>query len=151
MRKLAAAVIFILIISIPVSAQADLKRWGKSTVNYSTENSAANRQEDSEKETPGSFILNTSRSLYSFFISDLDGDNCPFQPTCSSFFIQSVKSTNLFQGILMFSDRFTRDMNLVKIDHYPLSKNMRLYDPVSNYMLLPEKIRYIPSSEYANE
>jgi hypothetical protein len=147
-------------------AQTDWQRWGKSEISYSTdlknpvnnssesnssESNSSKADENKESESFGGVFLNTSKFLYNFFISDLDGDNCPFQPTCSSFFIQSVKATNLFQGILMFSDRFTRDMNLVKINHYAFSKNMHLFDPVTNYMLKPEKIRYIPPSEFANE
>ncbi|MDP4173128.1 MAG: membrane protein insertion efficiency factor YidD [Bacteroidota bacterium] len=154
------SVILIFIISFFSShlifAQTDWQRWAKAEISYSTDikstvNNSPETVENKNSETFGGVFLNTSKLLYNFFISDLDGDNCPFQPTCSSFFVQSVKATNIFQGILMFSDRFTRDMNLVKINHYAFSKNMHLFDPVTNYMLKPGKIRYIPPSEFANE
>ncbi len=84
---------------------------------------------------------------YSFFISDHDGDNCPFYPTCSEFFVQAVRETNFFQGFFMFADRFTRDTNLLKgMKHYPLHVSERFYDPVCNYKLEFGEIKYFPST-----
>lgn len=124
--------------------ETDWQRWGKSEIQYAAK---PKHDEVSGKENRsfGSFLLGTSHKLYSFLISDLDGDNCPFEPTCSNFFIQSVKATNIFQGSLMFFDRFTRDMNLLKINHYPFTPDRRHFsDPAINYTLQPEKIRYNP-------
>jgi putative component of membrane protein insertase Oxa1/YidC/SpoIIIJ protein YidD len=86
-------------------------------------------------------MLKTFVNGYWFFISGVDGDNCPFQPSCSSFFVESVKETNLIQGILMFADRFTRDINFYKREeHYPRAGNGRYFDPASLYTLKKEKI-----------
>jgi putative component of membrane protein insertase Oxa1/YidC/SpoIIIJ protein YidD len=86
-------------------------------------------------------LINT----YWIFISDLDGDNCPFHPSCSSFFLESIEETNLIQGTLMFFDRFTRDSNPVnREEHYPVYKNYRFYDPPKLYTLSKEKIQIIP-------
>lgn len=137
--------------TLPLAAQTDWQKWGKSEVSYLIGGSNNKQNGQPQDRNLGGFFLNTSKTAYKFLVSDLDGDNCPFQPTCSSFFVQSVRATNLFQGILMFSDRFTRDMNLVKINHYPFSKNLHLFDPVYNYLLIPEKIRYFPPSEFVNE
>lgn len=142
---------FFIIISLVFFAPAvifaqetDWQRWGKSEVQY-TSVPADEISHAKEGRSFGSFLLGTSHKLYSFLISDLDGDNCPFEPTCSNFFIQSVKATNIFQGSLMFIDRFTRDMNILKINHYPFTPDRRHFrDPVINYMLRADRINYIP-------
>jgi len=96
-----------------------------------------------DKSSFGMTLLTSFRNIYYFFISDLDGDNCPFYPTCSSFFIQAVKETNIFNGGLMFADRFTRDLNLLKRkDHYPISKSGKFFDPPYNYTLNSQKIKF---------
>ena len=80
---------------------------------------------------------------YWIFISDVDGDNCAFSPSCSSFFVESVKETNIFQGTLMFADRLTRDTNFFNRQlHYPYAANGRLYDIPSNYKLNASEIIY---------
>jgi putative component of membrane protein insertase Oxa1/YidC/SpoIIIJ protein YidD len=89
---------------------------------------------------------------YWIFISDVDGDNCAFSPSCSSFFIESVKETNIFQGTVMFADRLTRDTNFINRQfRYPFSKNGRLYDVPSNYKLDAAEIKYIPPFVSVND
>lgn len=141
----------VLFTSALVHAQeTDWQRWEKSEVQY-TSVPASEISPAKEERSFGSFLLGTSHKLYSFFISDLDGDNCPFEPTCSNFFIQSVKATNIFQGSLMFIDRFTRDMNILKINHYPFTPDrLHFTDPVMNYTLSADKIRYIPPETIKN-
>ena len=91
----------------------------------------------------GMVTLSLLRNIYYFFISDLDGDNCPFYPSCSSFFIQSVKETGILKGGLMFADRFTRDLNLVKeLNQYPLHQSGKFFDPPYNYTLNSQKIKF---------
>jgi putative component of membrane protein insertase Oxa1/YidC/SpoIIIJ protein YidD len=81
--------------------------------------------------------------VYRFVISDQDGDNCPFYPSCSHFYTEAVAETNIITGTLMFSDRFTRDMNFVgRRERYPLIKNNRLYDPP--FLYTPGSINYPP-------
>jgi putative component of membrane protein insertase Oxa1/YidC/SpoIIIJ protein YidD len=95
-----------------------------------------------DKSSFGMTILSSFRNIYYFFISDLDGDNCPFYPSCSAFFIQSVKETNILNGGLMFADRFTRDLNLLKgMNHYPIYKSGKFFDPPFNYTLNSQKIK----------
>ncbi|MGE5429820.1 MAG: membrane protein insertion efficiency factor YidD [Syntrophomonadaceae bacterium] len=129
--------------------ETDWQRWGKSEIKYAA---VPEKQSSSgESKSFGNLLLGTSHSLYNFVISDLDGDNCPFEPTCSNFFIQSVRATNIFQGSLMFFDRFTRDMNILKINHYPVTADRRRFtDPVMNYTLRPEKIKYLPPKSIKN-
>ncbi len=80
--------------------------------------------------------------VYQHGFSDHDGDNCPFHPSCSAFFVESVQRTNLLKGMLMFSDRFTRDSNLFKsAAQYGYDNTGKLYDPVENYMLFNKKIK----------
>ena len=120
----------ILVFTNIVSAQTDWIRWEKAEVDYSIEVDGADKHGDS------SSTMSILKDGYSFLISDLDGDNCPFYPTCSSFYVESVSQTNIVKGTLMFADRFTRDSNLFKThEHYPIHVSGKLYDPTDNYQL----------------
>lgn len=126
-------------LSSVLRAQTDLVRWEAREPAYSVRGGAESHTHAARTDNSG--VLGILKSGYKFFISDLDGDNCPFTPVCSEFFVQSVQSTNLVQGMLMFADRFTRDMNFVKINLYPLTPQNRFYDPVENYLLNDAKIK----------
>ncbi len=120
-----------------IFAQTDWDYWSKAETNYSINNREA-KQNQTEEE---SSLLSVLKDGYSFFISDLDGDNCPFNPTCSNFFVSSIAETNIFQGTLMFADRFTRDSNLFKShSQYKVLSSGKLYDPVQNHLLLESSI-----------
>jgi putative component of membrane protein insertase Oxa1/YidC/SpoIIIJ protein YidD len=123
-------------------SQTDWERWEKIEINYQLPNNFQHRDYSFNPGSPVKFLANA----YWFFISDVDGNNCPFKPSCSSFFIQSVEETNLAQAILMFFDRFTRDINIFKKDHYPLTTDGYFYDPPSLYTLAAP-LEFIPSSE----
>ncbi len=120
--------------------------WGRENYSYKLPDpdAAGKRNYSLSGENFGGMILKSVADTYWFIISDVDGDNCSFNPTCSSFFIQAVKKTNIFQGTLMFADRFTRDINLFKLNHYPRVKDGHFYDPVSLYTLNKEDIKIIP-------
>ncbi len=138
MARLLISFLFIAEISY---AQTDWVKWeGKETSYELTATHYHNYTVD--KSSFGMTLLSVFRNTYYFFISDLDGDNCPFEPSCSAFFLQSVKETSIFKGTLMFADRFTRDLNLFKgSDHYPLMTSKKYYDPAYNYILHSEKIK----------
>ncbi len=123
-----------------ILAQADWTRWKAVPPSYKIKIGQNTETEKSD----GSFtsdVLIGLRSVYAFFISDLDGDNCPFYPSCSHFFVRAVQATNLVQGALMFADRFTRDTNIFKSStQYPTRLHGRLYDPVFLYELDESKI-----------
>jgi putative component of membrane protein insertase Oxa1/YidC/SpoIIIJ protein YidD len=132
------------------SKAADWQKWGKAEYSYQISDETSNRDYSIKNENFGSTILKSFADVYWFFISDVDGDNCSFSPTCSSFFIGAVKETNIFQGTLMFADRFTRDLNLFKINHYPRVRDGHFYDPVSYYTLDNTKIKAIPFESVVN-
>ncbi|MBN1301572.1 MAG: membrane protein insertion efficiency factor YidD [Melioribacteraceae bacterium] len=135
LNKIVRLVVVLFFISQCMIAQSELKKWIKLDATYETEQPARSGYIIKNKEA-GSLLLSVFKITYNFLISDLDGDNCPFYPTCSQFFIQSVEETNLVKGALMFADRFTRDTNIFKrYPYYPLHKSGRLYDPVHNYKL----------------
>ena len=148
MKLLACLFIFV---SIPVFSQTDWMKWGKADYSYQVEQQSIHRNYSFESTGVSDFVGKTFLNTYWFFISDVDGDNCPFHPTCSSFLAQSIKETNIFQGTLMFFDRFTRDMNIFRSNHYPRVSSGRYYDPPSLYTLIEEKINFIPSSEVVSE
>lgn len=134
-------VIFILLI-IPISlfAQKEWRRWQQIDPKYVELN-----QNAIDKDRDG--LIGGIQIMYNYFISDLDGDNCAFYPSCSSFFVKSVHETNFFQGLLMFSDRFARDLNLFKgWNDYPRAHNGKFYDPHYNYYLNSNEVFLSSSS-----
>jgi putative component of membrane protein insertase Oxa1/YidC/SpoIIIJ protein YidD len=128
------------------------QKWGKVNYSYKIQDPPVSEKRDYslEGENTSGIILKSFADIYWFFISDVDGDNCSFSPTCSSFFIKSAKKTNILQGTLMFADRFTRDLNLFKINHYPRVKDGHFYDPVYLYTLNKKNIIIIPTESVVN-
>jgi putative component of membrane protein insertase Oxa1/YidC/SpoIIIJ protein YidD len=144
--------VIILFFALSIGAQTDWVKWGKTDFSYEIKQENPHRQYSISGNNIGETALKTLAVSYWFFISDVDGDNCPFSPTCSSFFLQSVKETNIIQGTLMFADRFTRDMDFVdRLSHYPMAKNRHFYDPPSLYTLNTSKINYIPAGELVDK
>ncbi|MCF6268890.1 MAG: membrane protein insertion efficiency factor YidD [Melioribacteraceae bacterium] len=142
-------VLFIIIIFTNLTiAQTDWIRWGKAEVDYSLEIEGV---EDNYNSETSSSPLTLLKDGYSFLISDLDGNNCPFYPTCSSFFVEAVSRTNFVKGTLMFADRFTRDSNLFKShEHYPTHVSGKLYDPTENYQLHDSTIIFYSIEKLVN-
>jgi len=122
--------------TIQLNAQSGMVKWGKAEVNYTIPAHDYHRNYSYAGETVLSAVPKTIIMGYWFFISDVDGENCPFSPSCSSFFMESVRETNIIQGTLMFADRFTRDMNIFnRAAKYPEIRNGRYYDPPEKYIL----------------
>ena len=145
--------LFILFISqVAIYSQTDWVRWEKSDLTYQLKNNYLEREYDLSIESVSDVIVKPVINTYWFFVSDVDGANCPFQPSCSSFLVQSIKETNVFQGVVMFFDRFTRDTNIFgRHEHYPRYGKNHFYDPVSLYTLEDKNINYIPAKTYVNE
>jgi len=122
-------------ISFSLSAQTDWRRWEKAEINYPEKTDYQERDYSINMSDPIEILLKSPAVVYWFFVSDVDGDNCPFEPSCSSFFLASVKASNLFEGTLMFADRFTRDINIFNRRNYHVTKNRRLSDPPGKYLL----------------
>ena len=142
----------LLITQVAIYSQTDWVRWEKSDLTYQLKNNYLEREYDLSIESVSDVIVKPVINAYWFFVSDVDGANCPFQPSCSSFLVQSIKETNVFQGVVMFFDRFTRDTNIFgRHEHYPRYGKNHFYDPVSLYTLEEENINYIPAKTYVNE
>jgi len=142
----------LLITQVAIYSQTDWVRWEKSDLTYQLKNNYLEREYDLSIESVSDVIVKPVINAYWFFVSDVDGANCPFQPSCSSFLVQSIKETNVFQGVVMFFDRFTRDTNIFgRHEHYPRFGKNHFYDPVSLYTLEEENINYIPAKTYVNE
>lgn len=145
-------IVFISLSATVLYCQTDWVKWGKADISYTINKDFGKREYGIKGDNAGQIVLKTVAAGYWIFISDVDGDNCPFSPTCSSFFVQSVKETNIVQGALMFADRFTRDMDIFgRLAHYPISKNKHLYDPPSLYTLNKDKIKYLPAGVAVNQ
>ncbi|MGQ9643431.1 MAG: membrane protein insertion efficiency factor YidD [Ignavibacterium sp.] len=138
-------VILFFLFAVSLVAQTDWQRWEKVQPDYLKSYYPSERSFSYAKSDFPYLLSKTLINTYWIFISEPDGDNCPFHPSCSSFFLQSIEETNLIQGTLMFFDRFTRDSNPVnRQEHYPIYKNYRFYDPPKLYTLGKEKIKFIP-------
>lgn len=139
--------VIISFLTISGSAQTDWVKWGKAEISYEQPVSFRHRDYSYHNNSVTDIAVKSFANAYWFFISDVDGDNCPFQPTCSRFLLESVKETNLVQGTLMFFDRFTRDYNFIRrYERYPRVKSGHYYDPVTLYTLNENRIEYIPPS-----
>ena len=124
-------------------AQTDWVKWNAAEVAYARTISPV-RNYQIDHSNSASVFLTGAVKLYHVLISDVDGDNCPFYPSCSEFFSSAVKETNIIQGGLMFIDRFTRDINFFKSrTQYPFHESGKLFDPVVNYTLNLKNINYI--------
>jgi len=133
--------------TVVVSAQTDWQKWGKANYSYALKINNEQRDFSFDSKNTARFVLKSALNSYWFFISDVDGDNCSFSPTCSNFFLQAVRKTNIVQGTLMFFDRFTRDMDIYnKFDHYPEVEDGHFYDPIYLYTLNQKEIKYLPPS-----
>lgn len=137
--------LFSLVFFTSAFCQVENLKWQKADISYEKQFHSNKRNYSFEADNVGEFLTKSLANVYWFFISDVDGDNCPFRPTCSVFFLESIKETNIFQASLMFFDRFTRDMNIVKShNHYPRVGSGYHYDPPNNYTLIRGKINYLP-------
>jgi len=136
-------IIVIIILSTGIIfAQTDWEKWDKTDINYEIQVRKDQSSSD-DNSSVGSVILRGLQDSYSFLISDVDGDNCPFYPSCSNFYIESIQETNIFQGTLMFADRFTRDSNLYKgKTHYPHHSSGKYFDPTYNYYLKQNEVHF---------
>ncbi|MCX7876572.1 MAG: membrane protein insertion efficiency factor YidD [Melioribacteraceae bacterium] len=119
---------FISVLFVSISAQPEMNKWKPKTVDYVF-------VVQKEKDYKSNSIFSHLQNVYTFLISEPDGDNCPFSPSCSNFFVEAVEKTNFFSGTLLFMDRFTRDMNPIKnLKQYQKISDKKLYDPVENYL-----------------
>ncbi len=145
-------ILLIIIFSAFSFAQTDWERWGKADISYKIPDNITRNGVTLSGGNAGQKALHVFADAYWYLISDVDGDNCSFNPTCSHFFLLAVHSTNIFQGTLMFFDRFTRDMNIFKqYEYYPRVMDGHFYDPVSLYALKKKQINYIPPSVVVNK
>jgi putative component of membrane protein insertase Oxa1/YidC/SpoIIIJ protein YidD len=141
------SIIILILISVSFYPQTDWEKWDKAEFDYRLPDNFKQRDYSFDTENTGKLITKSVVNAYWFFISDVDGDNCPFRPSCSSFFVDAVEETNILQGTLMFFDRFTRDLNIFKKGNYPVVHSGHFHDPASLYTLSENKIKYIPPNE----
>lgn len=142
MKFILIALIFIVSIA---NAQTDWIKWEAKQISYQLKNGS---EQDIRKNISGlsAKIINTAKTVYRVMFSDLDGDNCPFYPSCSQFYVDAVNETNILKGTLMFVDRFTRDINFFKgFNSYTRYSNNKFYDPAANYTLTQENVIFKPT------
>jgi len=137
-------IFLLLFLTTSTFCQLDNLKWKKADILYEKPDEYRKRNYSFQADNAGEFIKKSFVNAYWFFISDVDGDNCPFTPSCSSFFMDATEETNIFQATLMFSDRLTRDTNPIKKNRYPNGISGHYYDPASNYTLNQGRIEYLP-------
>lgn len=148
--KLNKVIMAVFILQSLIFAQTDWTRWEAKSVSYEMKSEKKFTSVVSVSGSSGK-LISAARSVYKFFISDLDGDNCPFYPSCSQFYVDAVNETNLIRGTLMFIDRFTRDINFFKgWNSYPIHASGKFFDPAYNYTLDYRKINFQPSNTADN-
>lgn len=129
--------LLLLILSSVIYSQSDWIKWEKTESHYRIKNHIETIYKNSKAD-----LLTYAKKIYNFLISDLDGENCSFYPSCSEFFIEAVNSSNFLKGTLMFADRFIRDLNFFKVtSNYPIHTNGKFYDPAFNYLLVEQHIK----------
>lgn len=143
--------IIFLLLTTSAFCQVENLKWQKANISFQKSDNFRHRNYSFESDNVGEFVKKSFINAYWFFISDVDGDNCSFSPTCSSFFIDGLDETNVFQATLMLSDRLVRDSNPFKSKEYPKRKSGYYYDPAYNYTLNREKINYLPSTFIADD
>jgi putative component of membrane protein insertase Oxa1/YidC/SpoIIIJ protein YidD len=128
--------LFILfVLPLIISAQPETYKWQKEKTDYKIEG-VLQKKHRVDSSSFSTLIVSGFQFAYYKLFSDYDGDNCPFYPSCSAFFVDAVEETNIIQGALMFADRFTRDTNFFKgLQSYQVHKNGKFYDPAYKYTL----------------
>ncbi|MFH0997561.1 MAG: membrane protein insertion efficiency factor YidD [Pseudomonadota bacterium] len=99
-----------------------------------------NLQSSSTRELPTSCVqiaFIESIKFYQKRISPIGGNRCGFRPSCSRYGYEAVTTQGPIMGIMMTGDRLTR-CNIWKSPgpDYFLLPNGRLYDPLSNNLLV---------------
>ncbi len=151
MRSKANLFLIFLFLTTHSFCQLDNLKWKKADISYEKPDDFRKRNYSFQADNACEFIKISLVNAYWFFISDVDGDNCAFRPSCSSFFMDATEETNIFQGTLMFSDRLTRDLNPFKKNNYPPDKTGHYFDPAGNYILDNKKIKYQPPNSIVDD
>jgi len=144
MQSKLKSLLIIFFLTTSAFCQLDNLKWKKANLSYEKPDEFRKRSYSFQADDAGEFLQKSLVNAYWFFVSDVDGDNCPFSPSCSSFFMDATEETNIFHATLMFSDRLTRDANPVKGNNYPMGKSGHYYDPAINYSLNQGRIEYLP-------
>jgi putative component of membrane protein insertase Oxa1/YidC/SpoIIIJ protein YidD len=143
--------LFILFFSLNLYSQTDWVKWGKADISYAKKVEYSTKDYSFVGDNFTETMIKSFISVYWFFISEVDGDNCPFRPSCSNFFIDAVEETNLVQGVLILFDRMSRDLNFFERKHkYVLYDKLHYYDPVDFYTLNANKIPNLPLKAIQN-
>ncbi|MBP1682776.1 MAG: hypothetical protein H6Q27_339 [Ignavibacteriaceae bacterium] len=83
--------LLLFISQLTIYSQTDWVRWEKSDPTYQIENPFLERNYDLSIESASDVLVKPVINAYWFFISDVDGANCPFNPSCSSFLVLTMK------------------------------------------------------------
>jgi len=68
--------------------------------------------------------------FYKKYISSQDGNHCPFYPSCSLYFVHSIKKHGVLIGVFETFDRLTRCNPNRRNQYMEYEKSGLMYDPV---------------------
>ena len=97
--KLKVTFYFSVLLTTSAFCQIENLKWQKADISYEKQIHSNKRDYSFESENAGEFLTKSLTNAYWFFISDVDGDNCPFQTNL--FFISFAinKRNKYFPGI----------------------------------------------------
>ena len=75
-------VVLFLLHSVYAFPQSEKMKWGKSDYSYGIKSIEDGRDYSVNFKNPANAVAKSFINAYWFIISDLDGDNCPFHPSC---------------------------------------------------------------------
>jgi len=110
------------------------QQWKAVDVDYAEEMPVKKKYYEIKGDVP-EIVFKVLVNGYRLFISDPDGENCPFSPSCSRFFVEALGKTNLIEAVLLTSDRLIRDTSFDnKYKHYHIDRFGYLIDPPLRYI-----------------
>jgi len=93
------------------------------------------------KYNPVSLVFGGALLFYQGVISPQIMQGCAFDPSCSAFSKQSIRSFGLVKGVALSADRLTRCTRLSSIDFHPVmfNENGKVNDKPEYYRLRSKK------------
>ncbi len=85
-----------------------------------------------KKYNPVSLLLGSSLYIYQKYISPQLSGSCLYQPSCSSFSMQAIRTFGLLKGTLVTADRLMRCNQLAALDIFVLNLDKHTHKVVEH-------------------
>jgi len=142
-------IVCLFLLSDIIHPQQENSVWGFKKPDYNLHTHEVKKEYTYSFDSPADFLTIPVIYTYWFAISEPDGDNCPFYPSCSSFLVEGIQSYGFFRGSLLFWDRFTRDTNFTnRKKKYPILHEHKYLDLPQLYLGEPPLYGFSSLEEY---